>query len=151
MANFVVINGRRRGFETRQYWKTGVGRKVVVKFGDMGVLEGYIITGKPPVRRRLKHIDAGAEVCGKYADEHGIDRVAYIAWIHVDEEIRGVGMGAELVKRFEKIAEDADVDYILLIANTAPGLWTKLFRFYRRLGFKLFREHGALMHKRMPC
>jgi ribosomal protein S18 acetylase RimI-like enzyme len=137
------------GFSVRKYWKVGVGLKVVVRWGDLGVLEGYIITGKPPIRKRLKHIDAGAETCGKYADEHGIDKVAYIAWIHVDENVRGSGLGGQLIELFERAVEDAGVDYILLIANTEKGFWTKLFRFYRRLGFKLYQAHGALMHKRM--
>lgn len=130
-------------------WAKGVGKKIKIVHPH-GELEGYIVCRNTTMKRKLHNIDAGATNCGELADSMGLDKIAYLAHLDVNEGYRDRGIGGRMLDKFVGITATLPVEFVLLVANPESlDLWGSLLKFYRNHGFKLNRAYSNIMYRKI--
>lgn len=71
------------------------------------------------------------------------DTDLFIDQIHLFEEVRGLGIGASLIKKFIKLADKQNLNVSLSLIKGNPAI-----KLYERLGFRLVAEDETKFHMR---
>lgn len=120
---------------------------------DGGSLEGYIVdTDQPQIENYLTGQGASTELID--AIKHRYHRIAIIRNMWVDEEMRGGGIGTDLLGQAIGDAFAFGAEAILLVADMAESNYMPLDKWYEKFGFvKIGSASGdpvMLLDKRKP-
>lgn len=109
---------------------------------DGGSLEGYVVdTDQPQLENYLTSQGAAPELIKALRDRY--NRIAIIRNMWVDEELRGGGIGTDLVGQAIGDAFSSGAEAIILVADMAESNLMPLDKWYESFGFKTIGTAGG--------